>query len=372
MPTHPTRWRFSVDESGDFAKPQDSVCVAGVLSPDDGGDAQQVEATLRAVLPCVPWPPHGAHLNHELSAVVWHAVAAEGASWRARKGVEGRVCDRVAAQLRDLDHERWHPLLAAVRAGRTPRLSTLKDFWDELRPSLQRRDHEVLLQVTRDHRAVVGRVFAALRKASRAEPPSRMAYFASDSWLGEPETSGEDRYLGLLRTLLERVWESLEHLGGHHEVWVEVLGRHVADSTIAQDLPLHVRHLGGVLADERVRRAARSGGVRLVPLPIARWEASLDARLVLADLVANRTAKVFEMALPITGCCIELRHRIHMPVTSGAASRPHIAAGPVVADQLGAARGAAFGALDLGRALRALGPPGGPRPWAVEQALLWL
>jgi hypothetical protein len=57
----PIRWTLYIDESGDFAAPDDPVSVAGLLLR--GEAPAGLRAALEAAVPWYPWPLHASHLN---------------------------------------------------------------------------------------------------------------------------------------------------------------------------------------------------------------------------------------------------------------------------------------------------------------------
>jgi hypothetical protein len=96
---------------------------------------------------------------------------------------------------------------------------------------------------------------------------------------------GSERYLALLRGLLERTVDVLDLRDGAHDVRVQVLSRPLIDPLIRERVQLHIRHLGELIV--KLESPARSK-VRLIQERVSYFEDDVDPALVLADFVANR------------------------------------------------------------------------------------
>lgn len=264
-----TKLQAPVDESGNFDRPSDLLCVGSVVMRSSPGLARWLRGRIRTALPHIYYPPHGAHL---------HTRSFHYGAWMClRADHRNQVPPEFAASLSKVERifrgrSDLPPVLLAQR--HSPKFNDLKDCdrwlqreepgaWallDEVHALADQR----VLELLRDVRDQQGGLLVAALRMPVPEPVTRS---------GVPP----DRFLPLLSLYLERL------LLLHTYVEAPVL------------IHLHVSHRGK-LTLEHVRRSlneARSLGggakVQLVvpnePEPTDRW---MDPGLVVADLAVNR------------------------------------------------------------------------------------
>lgn len=276
-----------IDESGDFDAATDTHVVAGLLlvgSPP-GTNPAELRRTLRGLAPLLPWPLHARVYNHPVALGL--AALARGGHAAARDALDVSLA-RLAVAARDALAPAHGALLAEVdaafAAGRDPRDAALRELNRGLRlaaPDV----HDELERLARRVPAALRRVAAAL--GAGADQPCLAVAAARCA----PGDAGQgDPYLSLLAVLVERAARVLVLAELADELHVRPLGRDVLDPVLGRRAPLHVRHFGPL--QERLR-AARIP-LRVVPQPVARYDADVHPLLVLADFGANRLRRVLD------------------------------------------------------------------------------
>src|SRR5699024_2683487 len=91
------QWRFFVDESGDFSKDVEIVCVAGYLLPlaADMG-SQNLRGALERIAPGMPWPLHMAHLPRPSMLVLAAQIDADRHGRRPESDITSAMAILVA------------------------------------------------------------------------------------------------------------------------------------------------------------------------------------------------------------------------------------------------------------------------------------
>jgi hypothetical protein len=177
-----------------------------------------------------------------------------------------------------------------------------------------------------------------------------------------PTGAGEEeadtgRYYTLLECLLGRVSDALARRPGEHVVALHVCTRDVSEPD-GRRVRLDPSHLEACLDRARL---ARVGNVRLVPATTPAYRGPLDARLVLADFVANHARRVLGRNRPL-----RVVHGLLGPVTVG-----EVESGRPPLSHL-AASGWARAHVEAARArVASTPPPADVRAWAQEQAERW-
>lgn len=363
-------WALYLDESGNFAAPDEPVCIAGVMLQE--APSQEADEILRSVLkridPIAWYPPHAT----ELRLTAWWVAAWALASPSARDAhPQARTLEHAAALCALACEE--PPLVAmfaALRRERCPSYDALKtaSWW------LHRR-HRAVNDALRDIANEADRQYrlVASRLVDQYGPSRCFVVAASDDGAEPPPASGpRDRYLALLVVLLERVFALLRtRPAERHTVRVVVAGRNVLDPALGAR-PLRAQDVG-----DCVRRAERfpldpprepaDPWVRLVPAMTTRYDALTPPGVVLADFIANRCRRALHATVSWSTLRDELVATTHLPVEVTARALPTMGPRPTIA-AAGAAR------VAITRAFEPDAPdvpvdPGGP--WPVEQARRW-
>lgn len=279
------RWHLFVDESGNFDNCRQGVVVAGVLLDLEGPPLKAILARwFRTHLPHVPPPPHMAHLNHGMSQVVWcHEVPGR------LKALRPPRAQAISQALSWLD-ESSRILLdeagaaSAAHQGR----ADIGEYLNPLRERLRTGDFALWRSLDKfalDDQRVVAAIFRVLQQ--QPDLPL-VGIVAGECWQGAAYDE-PDRYLCLLGTLLEHVFAVLSQRVDQAELAIHVLGRRVAD----EQNPVRNTYL----TRQRVLELASPFcGPHLVgDVDVATWGPSMDPRLVLADVLSNKTR------IPIAG-----------------------------------------------------------------------
>lgn len=362
-------WGLFVDESGWFANPDDHVLGAGILLRLDVAtiSAKAIERELHKVMPDFPWPLHAAHVNFPVTAPLARCAQLRypgPADPRRPPDPFDGIATGVVETL-----EREHAVL--VRG-------VLDDLRRRKRPSygdIKALDHALKTVDPTIHRTLDDYARRAtswiLALIARLTNPQDADLLAATVLSGEgtrgdaipPNAKGRAadtaRYFTLLQCLLGRTYDLLGRVPGHHEVAVHVANRPIVDP-----------HRGNMLFNrthlrELIRQTAPPGAarVRLHAASTPDYGASVDARLVLADFVANRARRRVSQSYGLRELEEHLASITIGTLQSGEPRLSHVAASGWAREHIEAARrdGPA--------------PPSPPRGhvkrWARDQATEW-
>lgn len=326
-------WQLFIDESGNFDDPDDRVVVAGwLLCSNDGPELVGfLRDMLDRAFPLVPYPPHANRLRCVATRVAGMLMLmSKGVDVSGRRGVD--VVRRGVAALEALDDDAAREVLDEARAGRSPSWRALRNashaLWHANRSVAQRlgelhwHDMEVL-------RATLG---------SAPEGASRGLLAVEGGEAGP----GEDRYLVLLETLIERALMLLREVTVRRRVWAQVLGRSL-DVVAGVTRREHLRRRHVDQAIERAQRfshlATPPGGVPVVQV-IATAPLGFDERThpgtVIADILSNagryqlghcsslerlEEAMLRHVGVPLVSVCRSLSRQMPALAGSGGARR---------------------------------------------------
>lgn len=308
-----THWDLFVDEAGDFDAAGDAVATAGLLLRSElpGRNRAALRHALWRAAPDFPWPLHANRLRFPvlLALVVVARRGPVGATVLVEPPERDARLDQLATQaverLRGLDETWLEAALTTLRGGQMVPWGDLRSLDGMLRAQ------DLILH--RRLEAGMRRVHVALRDllavlqapaGADAEPLPQALVVACGEYRdgdGIPADAGKDprgsrRFDTLLAGLLERVRATLLHVGGRHQVWLDVLSRPYADPFLGAQVraQFHERHLGAIVAGLGANRD--HDPVRLVPRQVPFYDAGVDPLLVLADFVANRARFVLRPA----------------------------------------------------------------------------
>ena len=370
-----TNWDLFVDESGQFNQADDDVTVAALLMQRGHSGRAALAALLKQVLPHIPFPQHSAHLNHPLSGLVWNRLARKSrTAWS--EASEGRK--RVYAEAEKLLHQQQQhaALLSAACAsaeknvGRAKIKEQLEPLWKVLR-----RQHTHLASRLQSY---VSEDREMLRQSLKTLANENVVYvfYAGEAWRGD-SLNQPDRYLDLLQTLIVRVADVLGKIDAEHQVYCHILGRRINDAHFSVPVPMQQRHLlmlFNQLFGSQLTRLHPRGSVQMYPLPVASWNDTMDARLVVADFVANQARRVLKTKGSLEEIELSLAAGAPLPLRLNASGLPHLCAGASVRELLLQAQRQAQGEKTLRSNItaRAHRVKQSPRLWAIEQAVAWL
>lgn len=270
-------WQLFVDESGDFRDPAEAVVLAGLAlrTYDTTEFRLALQDDLASAFPCVPYPPHAAHLRVPGYLVACFLAHPEGFS---EPGLR-RLCDRAATLARESSHSAAVNFVRAIPKARPISripigVTRAFDSWLlHAHPAV----HGGLARWTTGYASAAGEMLQ--RIAGRHEG------FVVAAWQS-PGLGAEDcdrRHDDLMEVLLERTAQVLASNEPPDDlVWLRIASpRHdydVATPRIAAERALRFP-LGHQAACEHVQ---------FLPAMPAFYDERVHAGLVLADLIANK------------------------------------------------------------------------------------
>ncbi len=346
------RWTLFVDESGNFNKPSAHVLVAGVCIPAriDAGFSVAFKHYVQKEAPLVPWPPHRTYMQRPSMYVLWYDARPDAnltdALTQALKDAHTLFSARAAdAQSRAAE---------ALKSGAEPKWDDVKSL-DRVFKEHQPNGYEAVNRYAEDTNAAVASVLRTLLQERLNLTPNDeaqpFAVFSSETMLGDA-ASADDRYLQLLECLLERLADEFIRRGGEHTVDLNVASRHILDPTTGNIGPLSRTRLG---------QLSQSGNknVRLLPNKIWKYDANVDAGLVVADAISNYLfTRTHYASLPGSEIQSLIQDYFSFDANAGSPALPQISASGIARQSVQA------------RELRQ-GEPG-TRVWAMEQASAWI
>lgn len=309
-------WLAFIDESGDFSRASNPVCVAGVLLREDDSPAfgRELRMALGRALPHIVYPPHATFFNH----LSFHL-----SRWRALPAVKRDAMDTAFARRL----ARAEQLIAA--APDAPRelvgpagwldFSTLSqlDRWIER----WTRDAFLALSAVRD--LGYQRLWQVLSDSAQ-----RRGAVALVSAEAQPDSAAGaaplPRYLRLLSGLAERVVMLLRAVDPRARLVVRVAAR--ARQPSDGERPLTVDDVRA--AFDAISRAPppsqEAGPIEIVPMEPEPYREQVHPGLVLADYVANRLHRMMLTdALDFAALRLRVMGDLGLPVelSAGAAGR---------------------------------------------------
>lgn len=363
-------WQLCIDESGQFDRTEDFVCVAGILIRTDNAPLVGVRNAIRRQLPNVPWPPHATYVRHLLSAVLWHCVAREnpdvGWNYYDSGSNEALTCEHIGQLIRENFPDEWQAQCRLILENQDPVYQILGGWQHVLNGCLLESARHTLDEICRRNISALYNTLENLIQFSTVR-----IFISSEAWQGEAVILNQDRYLQLLETLLRRICETLTLTGDQHNVQLNILSRSVKIHWSDQASPLNNRHLGNIIT--RINRnwqLAQPNAVRF-NIGVAQWNANTNGGLVLSDFIANGVRNPVNSNQSLYNVCDGLADRVPRdPLQSGAPPRPHLTAGPRVTEVLVRAQEGHISTRALSSNLRDLHAH--IRRWAIDQALAWL
>jgi hypothetical protein len=358
-------WQLFVDETGDFSSTRE-LAIAGVLF--EGYASPQLSISLRAVIERVfvgvPYPPHAAHHNRP-SALLWgplRGVAPLPSESRfarrtstaanlarrstAKEAVEFRNAVKQAVSLRKVD------------------VDTLSCFDQWLRRAAAA-DYAELNAEAEQHRADL---VDFLDGPFATQLGSRTAALAG-AWMPElPQghsrsRNGDNEYVELYETLLERVLAFVASREGESQLWV-----HAAPRGWIPPASGKTRLSGAqtrAVAHPILRTASRVPAV--ICVPPRDYDDGVHPGVVIADFVANRLSsrvlaptKRWADVLAAAKTSLGMRASALCNVVKRPSVLPAISATGITRD-----------AVRLATAAAGTPPFSGPL-WAREQAAAWI
>lgn len=362
------RWNLFVDESGDFDNAADEVVVAALAIEvgTPGTHPLSLKRAITTIFRGVPWPPRAAEIDRPVYLALGDSLrrmrrcaAAVTDFERAADVIRARLQELSAADLREFDR--------AVEKEKRPGHDVVLRLDTTARRECPE-EHAACRQATATALAGLTRVLGQAG-AGRAPDGSPVAFIAAAAearpgCLAQPTEPSDDRatsrYLALLGVLVGRVLAVLGRFDGPQEAYLYVLDRPIIDPR--QKVP--TRLLEPVVQDI-VRRAVRGAHVPSVRIEVARvprYDAEVDPRLVLADLVANRVRRTLRRESSLAGIERTLGSYCPLPMRSGVPSASHLAAAAYAHDRTDApSEGEGASVVPIGW-----------RRWAMEQHREWI
>jgi hypothetical protein len=292
-----THWHLYVDESGDFGLASDAACVAGVLARQSL--AMPLEGAFsfvaRHAWPHVPYPPHTCHLNIPFAHLVGWVRAGRPdvpESWQGLHGVDAIGTADLMTAPEPVRHA-WQ--CAVTLKPDLPELEGLDAWFRAIRPDMHAR-----LKALRDHSffaAAHGLRYLTARLDGDLLLIAATDFAASEDDQATPERgptrAGTERYLRLLRRVVERAALTIEARHrqtpglGDPVLRLTVASRGTVDAAGTTRRLLRWDVQGA--ADLSSRPALGSdASCRLGPPTVADFDAQVAAGLVFADMGANR------------------------------------------------------------------------------------
>jgi len=270
--------------------------------------------------------------------------------------------DEVVFQLERSRLDECRAALEALSKGREPKHEWCTAMDDEI----IRTTPAPILDALRSQQGNVGAAFRRVfrTRSSAGSVPTVFLFVGGESrtldWVPPQE---QDRYVSLLRCLLARVSEAVRRASGEDSVVrLHVLSRDVLMGREWSDsFELNERALASLVQD--VRKDVPDGA-RLEVAEVRRYTLGAHPAYVMADFAAHATLP--ELHGHLWKVMDRMENNIGAPLKSGTPNRPHlVAAGWAWANRDDRCR--------LQSALTGTKSPDGasPRPWALEQAILW-
>ena len=363
-------WGLYLDESGRFDRPDEAVCVAGVMLQE--APSREADEILRAVYrridPIAWYPPHATDLRLPAWWVGAWALAspAARAAHPAARTIEhaAALCAQASAS------PELAEMFTALDRRRRPKhgpLASASRWLQRAHPAVDRALRDLALDVERRYQAVAGALL------ERFGPDRCFAVVASDDGHTSPSpVDPPDRYLALLVTLLERVFALLRaRPAERHTVRLFVAERDVRDPLVGerklrpQDVSACVRLAERFPLDAPT--APTDPWVRLVATLTMPYEEVAPPGVVLADFVANRCRRPLMTNASWDDLRRELTAATRLPFEATARSCSTLGPRPTVATT-GSPR------VAIARAFTPDGieaPPDLSPGWRAEQSRRW-
>lgn len=378
-------WTLYVDESGKFDNAGEHILLTGVAIPsDDPFLNARLKGEIEAAEPLIPWPPHAWLVTKPTMYAVWREVRPKvevrpGLDGPARELIRSHAETGTAATL-------FEAMCKAVSEGREPEFRDVMRFDSRLRKA-SRAAGDGLYDALSDYRdKAVARLRNVLRRQESAGVSSRaMGFVVSETQIGDAVKDDEDaeegdRYLKALVALLERVRDVLGRGGAEHCVNLVFDRRKVDGAVLPGKRELDRAHIEW--AADRANRVADESQLRQVRFQIdgvERYDQTVSAGLVLADLASNSTWRVTRTGWRGGRTTSELRGLQDWAATTlgllfetsgdGEFELPHAAATGRARETINRAR--VSGAGDEG-GLQKLPLDCEGRNWLREQANIWV
>jgi hypothetical protein len=310
-----------------------------------GRSPEQIRFALSRSAPELDWPLHTAYFNMPV-------LFALGAHIRAL-AVGGYSPAAIVEALQRADPSTTANVLAALRNHEEPPYKELK-MLDALLREFDSDAYTRLRDRVRDLKTLIRSLLAEIAHVPDTEAETDGHVFGATERHRAQErgrTGGRtyfsQRYDMLLGLLLAGVVRSLEHRGGSHHVFLQVLTRDTIDPVLDRSVPLHNRHVAALIAAIPLH----SGRVRLTQEGVPRFDADVHPALVLADFIATTSRTVLA-----SGALPEVEQQFHEKLglrpRSGKPPRTHLSA----AAPLQLSPGETFVSL---------------KPWALSAAAEW-
>ncbi len=295
-------WVLIVDESGDFSKKDETVCVAGLFAREPRSttdDNQALLARIANATPTIAYPPHTKLLNIRSAHLVWYRRASEAQKSAHR---DARLLRMAFGEIAFHANASPPPPIVTTLLSDSP--GTIEPTYDQFLE---------LDSWIYTHAVGAYAKLRTVRDNVRARLQSCLAIYAADVGSGgcfalaaadhgvlpKPGELVGDRYLRLLAVLFERIYALLRTLPqDRHTVTIQCLTRHVtvpgrrwgplqktdvqACISRAEQFPLYSSKMSAL-----GQSGPANAGVRLIAEQPIEFNAVAPARAVLADYIAN-------------------------------------------------------------------------------------
>ncbi len=344
-------WLLFIDESGNFADPDDDVVVGGWLVR--AYDTDQLRAALRqrldVSLPTIPFPPHAAHLDVAVSRAFLQGSIGGDASCEDALQALSRATAEIAAVVRNARENRRVPSVADLRKADVWLRRNYPRLWREL---AERRDREEHQRLTLN---------AALSLAANARESFAVAAFDR---AGRSRRNDRERYEGLLRACVERVALHIAPRGSFSFVHLRVAERDLNDGTTTRRLD--------VPRVEHILRSAEpmfeSSDARALVRSVGPFDATTHPGVVIADHLVNRFRRIARRASSWRELAVEFEIATRMAIEGGCGRLDGAQLLPAATDD-GPAHAAVLAAMSDNAKHRGNPEQSG---WVAEQAAAWI
>lgn len=271
-----SHWTLFIDESGNFDRDDECVLVGGFCFSKriDPEFSRRFRSYAQKKAPLAPWPIHRWTLKRPAAYVVWARVNSPD---DLDPELAGHLSD-AAEVLEKCASETFSDAVSRVAKGREPTYESLKILDGIIERELYS-SFDYLKSHADDKAFDVARVFKEMA-AAESSVGEAFVVLAAESSTGAASHE-DDRYLELLKLLLERARREFERRGGEHAIDVNVATRNVMHPVLGAQTPLNQTVL------KRVCEHATSEKMRFLPTQVWAYDQEANAGLVMADSVAN-------------------------------------------------------------------------------------
>ena len=282
------RWNLYVDESGNFDSPKRQV-VIGAVARCVGSD-QFLKVRFRRALrekdPLVPWPFHRWLATKAVMYPLWreqrpdaeiddevHKACADAVSvWKRR-------CPRTLQQVQEKLEGNGEPVPSQLEKLKKQLRIENNSIWKFFKA----RSRKVCAFLGELYRTTLGESVRSADDGSRL-----VSFLVGESEVADAIEDGQgDRYFNMLVCLIERVGDTLEHLGGEHVATIHPATRWVKHPVLPDQTTLSRAHVREACQYASHGVDARGARVRFNVGKVWDYDEEVAPGVVVADSIAN-------------------------------------------------------------------------------------